>query len=103
MSWDLAANDVPHQLLIVEGGGHEFDSPGEHPPSGIAQAIADFFVRTIVDHEPVSDSTKVGTLPAGDDPSGTTGTTDITGTTGTTGVTSSTGATASAAASFDHS
>lgn len=51
LSWDLAANDVPHQLLIVDGGGHEFDNPGEQPTeAGITQAIADFFVRTLVLH-----------------------------------------------------
>ena len=44
-----AANGVPHQLLIVDGGGHEFDNPGEQPTeAGITRAVADFFVRTLV-------------------------------------------------------
>ena len=53
MSWDLGANNVPHQLVIVEGGGHEFDNPGEQPTeAGITRAVADFFVRTLVFHQP---------------------------------------------------
>ena len=67
LSWDLGANSVPHQLVIVEGGGHEFDNPGEQPTeAGITQAIADFFVRTLVFHGPISNSTTVGSLPPGE-------------------------------------
>ena len=28
LAWDLAANGVPHQLVMVHGGGHAFDDPG---------------------------------------------------------------------------
>ena len=53
LSWDLAANGVPHQLLTVQGGGHEFDNPGEQPTEqGITKAVADFFVGTLVFHQP---------------------------------------------------
>jgi acetyl esterase/lipase len=78
LSWDLGGNGVPHQLLIVDGGGHEFDNPGEQPTeSGITQAIADFFIRTLVFHQPVGNATTVGKPPAGH----TTGSTGHTGTT----------------------
>ena len=75
LSWDLGANDVPHQLMIVEGGGHEFDNPGAQPTeSGITRAVAEFFVRTLTFHMPISNSTTTGSLPAGDSNTGTTGT-----------------------------
>ncbi len=46
MAWDLAANHVPHKLVMVDGGGHEFDNPGEQPTeAGITKAIVQFFVR----------------------------------------------------------
>jgi acetyl esterase/lipase len=65
LSWDLGANRVPHQLMIVEGGGHEFDNPGEQPTeAGITRAIAEFFVRSLVFHEPISNTTTVGRLPS---------------------------------------
>ena len=84
LSWDLGANGVPHQLLIVEGGGHEFDNPGEIPTEqGIAQAVAEFFARTLVFHEPVTNSTTEGNLPAGD-----------TGSSGNTGANTNTNASA---------
>jgi acetyl esterase/lipase len=80
LSRDLAAKGVPHQLLIVEGGGHEFDNPGEQPTqAGITRAVADFFVRTLVFHLPITSSTTVGSLPAGDTSTGTTGNTGNTG------------------------
>lgn len=75
LSWDLGANDVPHQLVIVTGGGHEFDNPGEQPTeAGITRAVTDFFVRTLVLHAPISNTTTVGSLPAGDTPTGNTAT-----------------------------
>jgi acetyl esterase/lipase len=67
LSWDLGANDVPHQLLIVEGGGHEFDNPGEQPTeAGISRAVTDFFVRTLLFREPITNGTTAGSLPTGD-------------------------------------
>jgi acetyl esterase/lipase len=75
LSWDLGGNGVPHQLLIVEGGGHEFDNPGEQPTeAGITRAVAEFFVRTLAFREPITNSTTAGGLPAGDSNTGTTGT-----------------------------
>jgi hypothetical protein len=74
--------------MIVEGGGHEFDNPGEQPTeAGITRAIAEFFVRTLVSHEPISNTTTVGRLPSNGITTGTTGTTGTSGTTGTTGTT----------------
>jgi acetyl esterase/lipase len=55
MAWDLAANHVPHELVMVDGGGHEFDNAGEQPTeAGIAKAIVQFFIRTLVFHEPLT-------------------------------------------------
>lgn len=66
LTWDLAANGVPHQLMMVVGGGHEFDNPGEAPTeAGITQAVVEFFARTLVLHQPISNTTTVGTLPPG--------------------------------------
>jgi acetyl esterase/lipase len=76
LAWDLGANGVPHQLVIVVGGGHEFNNDGAQPnEAGISRAVADFFVRTLVFHQPISNGTTVGKLPAGDTTTGTTGTT----------------------------
>jgi len=73
LSWDLGGNGVPHQLLIVEGGGHEFDNPGEQPTeAGITRAVAEFFVRTLAFREPINNSTTAGSLPAGHSNTGTT-------------------------------
>jgi hypothetical protein len=87
MAWDLAANNVPHQLVIVDGGGHQFDNPGEHPTeAGIAQAIIQFFVRTLVYHQPLDTNPNGGTGPLQATPStGNSGNSGATGTTGTTG------------------
>jgi acetyl esterase/lipase len=55
MSRDLGQKAVPHQVVIVHGGGHEFDNPHESPnEKGIARAVVDFFVRSLVAHEPIS-------------------------------------------------
>jgi acetyl esterase/lipase len=76
LSWDLGSNHVPNQLVIVKGGGHEFDNPGEQPTeAGITRAITDFFVRILVFHEPISGTTTVGSLPAGESVPGDTATT----------------------------
>ena len=56
LAWDLAANGVPHQLLMVSDGGHQFDNPGEDPnESGIVADIEGFFIRTLVLHQPIAD------------------------------------------------
>jgi dipeptidyl aminopeptidase/acylaminoacyl peptidase len=44
LAWDLGANGVPHQLVIVKGGGHEFDQVGGSPdPSQITAMVVAFF------------------------------------------------------------
>jgi fermentation-respiration switch protein FrsA (DUF1100 family) len=66
---ELGVNGVPHQLLIVKGGGHEFDNVGEQPTeAGITRAVTDFFVRTLIFHQPITNATTVGSLPTGDTP-----------------------------------
>jgi acetyl esterase/lipase len=86
LSWDLGGNGVPHQLLIVKGGGHEFDNVAEQPTAaGITRAVADFFVRTLVFHQSISNATTVGSLPTGDTPTGNTGAGTATATTTLTG------------------
>jgi acetyl esterase/lipase len=55
MSRDLAENGVPHEVLMVQRGGHAFASPGESPSEkGIARTVVEFFVRALVFHEPIS-------------------------------------------------
>ena len=72
LSWDLGANDVPHLLVLVQGGGHEFDNPGERPTeAGITRTITEFFVRTLVFHAPISSTTTAGGLTPGQTASGT--------------------------------
>jgi acetyl esterase/lipase len=57
LAWDLAANGVPHQLLLVRGGGHQFDNPGENPSqAGIVADVEGFFIRTLVLHQPIASS-----------------------------------------------
>jgi acetyl esterase/lipase len=57
MSWDLGANNVPHEFVMVSGGGHEFDNSGERPgEQGIAKAVVQFFVRTLVFHQPLDNA-----------------------------------------------
>ncbi len=51
LSWDLAANGVPHQLVMVQGGGHGFDDPGASPDQAqITSLIVRYFVHTLVLH-----------------------------------------------------
>lgn len=46
LSWDLAANGDSHQLVMVNGGGHEFDEAGESPDEfQITSLVVDFFVQ----------------------------------------------------------
>jgi acetyl esterase/lipase len=51
LAWDLSANFVPAQLIMVHGAGHEFDLRGGSPgPADIARIIVDFFVQTLILH-----------------------------------------------------
>ena len=53
LAWYLGLARVPHELLTVFDGGHEFDTAGEVPSeSAIVNAVVDFFVRTLVEHKP---------------------------------------------------
>jgi acetyl esterase/lipase len=55
MSQHLAEKGVPHQVMVVHGGGHEFDNPHESPSEkNIARAVVDFFIRSLVLHEAIS-------------------------------------------------
>lgn len=45
LAWDLAQAGVPVQLVLVHGGSHTFDEPGESPDAAqITAMIVDFFV-----------------------------------------------------------
>jgi acetyl esterase/lipase len=58
LTWDLAANHVPYQLVMVDGGGHLFDQAGASPdPTAITRAIVDFFIQTLVFHRPIGPGT----------------------------------------------
>ena len=49
LAWDLAINDVPHTLVLDNGGGHEFDDPGAVPDEAqITSLVVQFFVKTLV-------------------------------------------------------
>jgi acetyl esterase/lipase len=51
LAWDLAANDVPHQLVMVNGAGHEFDDPGASPDGAqITAMIVKFFTTHLHPH-----------------------------------------------------
>ena len=55
LSWDLGANGVPHNLVQVTQGGHEFDTVGESPSeTAIIGLVVDFFARTLVFHQPIT-------------------------------------------------
>lgn len=55
LAWDLGANGVPHQLVTVMQGGHEFATAGESPSeTAIIGLVVDFFVRTLVLHRPIA-------------------------------------------------
>jgi acetyl esterase/lipase len=55
MAQDLGENGVPHRVVMVQGGGHAFNGPGESPSrKGIARMVVEFFVRSLVLHEPIS-------------------------------------------------
>ena len=51
LAWDLAANGVPHQLVLVHGGGHAFDDPGASPTEAqVTKLIVQYFLETLVFH-----------------------------------------------------
>jgi acetyl esterase/lipase len=51
LTWDLAANDAPNQLVMVNGGGHEFDDPGASPDEAqITTMIVKFFTEHLHPH-----------------------------------------------------
>lgn len=52
LAWYLGVDGVPHELLTVLDGGHEFDTVGEVPSeSEVVDAVVDFFVRTLMEHK----------------------------------------------------
>jgi hypothetical protein len=51
LAWDLAANGVYHQLVMVNGGGHELDQAGESPDDDqITALVVAFFVQRLDPH-----------------------------------------------------
>jgi acetyl esterase/lipase len=57
LAWDLGANQVPHELVMVHGAGHEFDQAGGSPnEAGITGTVVDFFVRTLLFHAQIASS-----------------------------------------------
>ena len=51
LAWDLAANGVPHRLVMVRGGGHAFDDPGASPNEAqLTKLLVQYFVETLVEH-----------------------------------------------------
>ena len=51
LAWDLAANGVPHQLVMVRGGGHGFDDPGASPNEAqLTKLLVGYFEKTLVLH-----------------------------------------------------
>jgi acetyl esterase/lipase len=48
LSWDLSANAVPNQLVIVKGAGHEFNQGGGSPdPTRITEMVVSFMVQNL--------------------------------------------------------
>jgi acetyl esterase/lipase len=63
LAWDLAANGVPHQLVMVHGGGHAFDDPGADPTEAqVTKLIVKYFLKTLVFHSTagLADSSSAG-------------------------------------------
>jgi acetyl esterase/lipase len=51
LAWDLAANGVPHQLILVNGAGHEFNQAGGSPdPAQITSLVVNWFVQHLELH-----------------------------------------------------
>ena len=58
LAWDLGVAGVPHQLLTVVDGGHAFDTAGEVPSEhDVIAAVVDFFVRSLVQQQPLAAGT----------------------------------------------
>jgi acetyl esterase/lipase len=52
LAWYLGVGGVPHELLTVHDGGHEFNTVGEIPSeSQVVGAVVGFFVRTLMEHK----------------------------------------------------
>src|SRR5580693_4007184 len=55
LAWDLGAAGVPHQLVMVQHGGHAFDTKGEVPSeTDIVKEVVSFFERVLVQHQPLT-------------------------------------------------
>jgi acetyl esterase/lipase len=55
LAWYLDLAGVPHELVSVFDGGHAFDTVGEFPPeSGVITIVVNFFVRTLMEHQTVT-------------------------------------------------
>jgi len=55
LAWDLGLAGVPHELVTVLDGGHEFDTVGEVPSeSAVVTTVVDFFVHILVQHQPLT-------------------------------------------------
>ncbi len=55
LAWYLGVAAVPHQLVVVKKGGHGFNARNEVPSeSAIVTDVVDFFVRTLVAHQPTA-------------------------------------------------
>ncbi len=51
LAWDLAANGVPHRLVMVRGGGHSFDDPNASlSETQVTNLIVKYFLKTLVFH-----------------------------------------------------
>ncbi len=51
LSWDLSANDVPNQLVMINGAGHEFDQGGGSPdPAQITAMVVAFMAQHLHPH-----------------------------------------------------
>jgi len=51
LTWDLSANHVWNQLVVVEGAGHEFDQAGGSPNEAqITTLVVNFFILRLAFH-----------------------------------------------------
>jgi acetyl esterase/lipase len=58
LAWKLGEAGVPHELVSVFDGGHEFDTVGEFPSeSAVISLVVDFFARTLIEHQPLPQGT----------------------------------------------
>ena len=64
LAWDLTANGVPNEYILVHGGGHDFNQPGGSPDAAaITTIVVAFFLRTLVLHQPVGTSSVLKPSP----------------------------------------